>query len=209
VLALGVVVATGVVHGFWTDRWGLDEKIQRAVASLDKIPLKVGDWDGEEQSVKGRDIEDLPGHRYLRYVNRKTGDSISVVLVCGRAVKVSIHTPDVCYGASGFIVGKRIECNVKGGEVSGSPRFFSADMARPNAASGQGKQRLFWSWRTAGSWQVADNPRWAFVKEPVAFKLYLARELSGDVPVSDDEPCVRFLQLLLPELEKVLDDGAV
>ena len=39
-----LLLATGVVHGFWTDRWGSAAEPQEAAAKLDDIPLAVGDW---------------------------------------------------------------------------------------------------------------------------------------------------------------------
>jgi Protein of unknown function (DUF3485) len=205
VLALTVVIGTGVVHGFWTDRWGVGEKIQRAVDSLDEVPRQLGDWEGTELKTTGRELQDVPGQLSIQYVNRKTGDAIRLDLICGRAGPVSIHTPDVCYAASGFRVGKRIDYELKGENITGSPHFYTSDMSQQNTAADANPKRLFWSWRTRQGWQVAENPRIQFAGQSVVYKFYLSRDLSAPVPVGDD-PCIRFLRLLLPELEKIFAD---
>src|SRR5215831_4661092 len=105
-VALAAVLAAGIVHGFWTDRWRTARTVEAAVANLDRVPRTVGDWQAEPLASDVRDDQGLPGQLYLRYVNRKSGDSITVALVCGRPGPVSIHTPDVCYGASGYKVGR-------------------------------------------------------------------------------------------------------
>jgi hypothetical protein len=140
---------------------------------------------------------------YRNYTNRKTGGVISIALVCGRPGPVSIHTPDVCYGASGFKVGKRIEYTVKDALAGDKPpRFYSADMTKTTSTE-KHQQRLFWTWRADGRWQVAENPRSRFSGLPVLHKFHVMRNMSSEVPL-EQEPCVEFLRLLLPELEKVL-----
>ena len=123
--------------------------------------------------------------------------------MCGRPGPVCIHTPDVCYSASGFTVGKKSTFEVKG--LAGTPTFFTADMTKLNAADAV-PQRLFWCWRAAGKWQVADSPRPAFASQPVLYKFYLARELSAPVPL-DQEPILELLRQPLPALDEVLHDG--
>jgi hypothetical protein len=204
IVGLGLVVAVGVVQGFWTDRWGVSEKVKKAAESLAKVPVEFGDWTSE--SLKPEDDDQgLAGRIYRRYTNRKTGEIISVALVCGRPGRAAIHTPDVCYGASGFKVGKRVEFNLKDAKLGGPvPHFYSSDMT-PTSSTEERKQRLFWSWRADGRWQVADDPRVSFASQPVLFKLYVQRVFVAVVPVNED-PCVGFLREFLPALEKVLDE---
>jgi hypothetical protein len=206
-VGVATVIVVGVVQGFWTDRWHVGEKVDNAVKSLDKVPTVLGDWTGEDLKMGGRDLLGLAGAVYRRYQNKKTGDVISIALVCGRPGPVSIHTPDVCYGASGYKVGKVIEYTVKGaGDTVNAPTFYSADMSKVTASE-LTQQRLFWTWRSQKRWQVTEDPRVHFAGQPVLFKFYIARDLTAPVPV-DQDPIVEFLRQLLPELEK-LDDGSV
>ena len=80
----------------------------QAAERLDAMPLELGEWDGEVGEVKaGEAGAGVAGCIKRRYVHRKTGAVVSLFLVCGRPGPVSIHTPEVCYGASGFLVGNK------------------------------------------------------------------------------------------------------
>src|SRR5262249_509089 len=144
----------------------------------------------------------------------RTGTIISVNLVCGRPGPVSIHTPDVCYGASGFTVADPIKFQPKSGF-----ECWTAEAVQKKATE-QTRLRLFWTWNAGGKWQASgrsdavpgflarllglDSPRIAFASYPVLYKLYLARELAVAGEPLDSDPCVEFLDKLLPELQKAL-----
>jgi hypothetical protein len=104
-LAAGLLVLCGLVHGYWTDRWVPATDLEHATGCMEKIPLSVGDWDGHDLEVKPTSLDyHLAGHLARRYVNRVTGESVSIALVVGRPGPVSIHTPDVCYSAGGYTI---------------------------------------------------------------------------------------------------------
>src|SRR5215210_7531380 len=102
VLAIVTVLASGVVHGLWTDRWGMAEEPMAAAARLDQLPLDLGDWQGQPLDFEPSQLGPVAGYLYRRYVNQRNGASVSVSLLCGRPGPVAIHTPDVCYVASGY-----------------------------------------------------------------------------------------------------------
>ena len=198
--AVVVVLVTGLVHGFWTDRWGgSSEEVQKAADSLKNVPEVVGDWEGHEVPAP-RDSEGLAGQRYVNYVDRRTGDAVMVALVCGRPGPVAIHTPDVCYGASGYSV-----TNMTRHAVSwpgGPSNFFTMEVEKTSQTD-KTQLRVFWSWFAAGRWEVSDNPRLAFARQPAIYKLYVIRDMVNRCEL-DEDPCLRFLRQLLPELQKGL-----
>jgi len=172
------VVVSGVGAGLYTGRWGSTQALRDAAGRLNRVPLSLAEaWDGHPGELSEREVSiaELEGHLSRRYVHRQTGETVVIALVCGMPGPVSIHTPDVCYGASGYTVGQKTAFALK--ELAGTPTFFTADMKRPNTAEGL-PQRLFWAWRASGKWQVADNPRQTFSNRPCLYKFYLARELS-------------------------------
>src|SRR5262245_18215721 len=123
-VAVIVVVAVGLVHGFWTDRWGVGVAVANAPASLERVRGSVGDWQAEPLDGDQSNVPGVAGQLYLRYVNRKTGDSVSIALVCGRPGPVCIHTPDVCYERSGHKIGKISTQDVKYDKTTA--RLFTA-----------------------------------------------------------------------------------
>src|SRR5213593_3866594 len=104
VSVVAAVTASGVVHGVWVNRWGQSRAVMEASARLQDVPRTVGDWDGraEEMDPRQARVASVAGSRIVRFVNRRTGAVLSLLIVCGRPGPVSVHTPDVCYRGSGY-----------------------------------------------------------------------------------------------------------
>ena len=114
-----------------------------------------------------------------------------------------IHTPDVCYAGSGFEVEKPTRFTLPSATAEASAQFWTARFVRERAA-GKTNLRIFWSWHDADSWKIADNPRVSFAGERVLYKLYLIREMvQTDEPLEGD-PCVEFMQDLLPVFRRTV-----
>jgi hypothetical protein len=196
------LLASGLVHGFWTDRWRPPAVTQMAAARLDDLPDELGDWKGTRLEVKPSQAgAGVAGYIQRRYVHRRTGVTVVLALVCGRPGPVSIHTPEACYVASGYTVGPRSRVRPDGEATA--DEFWTADAVRTNA-SDETRLRLFWGWNAGPGWVAADSPRLTFARQPVLHKLYVLRELGSPGDPARGEPCQDFLQVLLPELRRSL-----
>lgn len=193
-----LILAGGYVHGLWTDRWSPAQEPAAAVARYADIPLTIGDWQGESIGDGSTRPADAAGDMQRRYQNPRTGQTVMVALVGGRPGPVSIHTPDACYGASGFVVGT--PARVSGPGESGE--FWTTDAVRARATE-ETRLRLFWAWNAGMGWVAPDNPRHQFARFRVLHKLYVLRELPEPDTVKD-EPCLAFLKVFLPELDRTL-----
>ena len=197
------LIACGIVHGFWTDRWVPPVETTQAAERLDAIPLELGDWDGEVNQVKaGEGGEGVAGCIKRLYINRKTGVAVSLFMVCGRPGPVSIHTPEVCYGASGFLVNPKDTFDTESGDS-----LWKTDVARTSATE-EKRLRLYWGWNGGNGWTACDDARVRFVRYPVLHKVYVVRELDGLTDSSPSEPCEEFLHVLLPALRTTLFEPA-
>jgi hypothetical protein len=195
------LVASGLVHGFWTDRWQAPPETQEAALRLDRLPLELGDWRGQSEEVKpGQAGQGVAGCIQRSYVNDKTGAIVVLALVCGRPGPVSIHSPEVCYVASGYSFGSRSRVRVSDGEPA--QELWTADALRTNATE-EKRERLFWGWNGGQGWSAADDPRIQFARRPVLHKIYVKRELV-DNERPREEPCQEFLRVLLPVLDQTL-----
>jgi len=198
-LALAV---SGLMHGLWTDRWQAPAAVTEAAARLDSLPLELGMWRGEAIKVKpGQAGAGVAGCIQRRYVNRQTGTTVLIALVCGRPGPVSIHTPEVCYGASGYAVGAPRRAQLGPDETA--PSLWTADAVRTKATE-ETHLRLFWGWNSGERWIASTAARREFAGKPVLHKLYVLRELDGVGAPARGEPCEDFLQVLLPALQKAL-----
>ena len=207
--ALAVVIPCGVVHGLWTDRWVVSAEPGASAAKLSRLPLTVGEWEGEAVAVDagGRGAAGVAGHLARRYRNRVTGGVVSVLLVCGRPGPVSVHTPDVCYGGAGYdLADPPTRFAAPPGSAARPAEFWVADFHQVGSAV-PARLRIFWAWSAAGAWQAPDNPRLAFARFPALYKLYVLREVTAAGERPEDDACAAFLRPLLSELDQCLFPG--
>jgi hypothetical protein len=202
VTAALALIACGLVHGFWTERWQVSPALQEASGRMDRLPLRLGTWAGAPIDVApGQAGRDVAGCIQRRYTDTRTGATVVLALVCGRAGPVSIHTPEVCYGASGYAVDPPMRTRLN--RPQESVEFWTADAVRTRTAETT-RIRIYWGWNAGQGWQASGNPRLDFAREPVLYKLYVLRELEGPKDRPQPDPCETFLQTLLPALQQTL-----
>jgi hypothetical protein len=197
--ALAAVIAAGIVHGVWTDRWGTPLEPTALAARLDQLPLVLGEWQGQDLDYDWKELGPVAGSLYRRYVNHRTRAAVTIFIVCGRPGPVAIHTPDVCYRASGYEMLSLEKYPLPPGTALGE---FCTSHLRKTRSSEQQHLRIFWSWYAGGTWSVPPNPRLAFARYGVLCKLYLLHEIGSSSEPFDQDPCVELMSQLLPELRK-------
>jgi hypothetical protein len=201
--AITLVVFSGIVHGLWTDRWNEAPEPFAAAAKLEQVAMTLGDWEGQALVLESRSADGVAGYLYRRYVNRNGGKVVSVFLVCGRPGPVSIHSPEACYGASGYEI-DNAEVFTLPSSIDGVAGEFRTARFEKTTNSGQKFLRIFWSWNATGPWSVPVEPRSLFAHHPVLYKLYLVREISEPDGPLEQDPCVELMRYLLPELQRAV-----
>lgn len=202
-VALMILIGAGLVHGLWAERWQTSRALEEAAARVNEVPLRFGDW-------VGKDVPGDPAHfeqagaqaHWMRiYTHSRTRASFLVILMCGRAGRMAVHTPEVCYQGAGFeMLDKPAALIVRSelGEELGS--LWTARFDR----GGLSELRLYWGWASTGPWEAARDPRWLFRGEAFLYKLYVSQETTGAGPGATDGPAQDFLRRLLPELRQSL-----
>lgn len=201
--AAAALVGTGLVHGFWTNRWIEDRASSDAAARLAHVSPTLGEW--ESQDIQAKAAPGVVGSLQRSYTNRRLNVTVNIALVNGQPGPVATHTPEVCYGASGYLVGQREPFRLDEG---GKPaRFWTSDAVRKRATE-ETRLRLYWGWNGGQGWVASDDARSEFSRSttPVLHKLYVIREIGAHETNAraKDEACVQLLHALLPELEKTL-----
>ena len=199
---LTAIAISGTVSGMWTHRWTSTTSLDAAAAAATHLPMTLGEWDGQSREVDERTLHvaGCAGIIHRQYVNRRTGDTVAFMLMCGSAGPVSVHTPDVCYLGAGFQeVGTVVRHTVKAPDDA---RFWVRRFQKQGPAPVQ--LRIFYAWNATGDWQAADKPRWAYAHRPLLYKLYVVRELPRTDEPLEKDPSVAFLQELLPQLKPFL-----
>jgi hypothetical protein len=195
-----VLIASGVVHGVWTDRWSEQADLAEAAALLERLPNTIGAWHGSPVEMEQDPNSPLAGMIARRFVHATSGKAVTILLACGRAGAVCTHTPEVCYAGSGYEVEKpkRFALSAQG---ASTPEFWTARFVKERAA-GKSHLRIFWSWHAADSWQIAEHPRVRFAGEKVLHKLYVLRELTQPDEPLEGDACIEFMNDLLPALNR-------
>lgn len=205
-LAFGLVIAAGIVHGRWTHRWTVSHAVEDAVAKVNRLPMTLADWRGQALELDREQLAlgEIAGYVARRYEDRIHGGVVTILLVCGAPGPISVHTPDICYSGAGFVpIGapKKLALPI---EPSSPPAVFRDVLMGKTNSPVPTYLRILWSWSTAGAWEVPHNPRLEFASSDVLYKLYVIREQASVDEQIEEDPCPRFLGILLPKLEQVL-----
>jgi len=203
-LAFLLLAVSGVVHGLWTGRWGPSAALE-AAARCDRVAMTLGDWEGQATVLPPRHlaVAEIAGYVSRRYVNRGTGQTVSVLLVCGRPGPIAVHAPTVCFEGSGYhMLDNEEKYTLQPSTDSGPANFRTVRFQKPGVAPET--LRIFWSWRGRGAWMVPDKPRLTFARSGFLYKLYVVHRLSSADDPLEEDPALDFLRLLLPELQRCL-----
>jgi hypothetical protein len=205
-VGLVLIVAGGLAHGWWTDRWGLSNEPAASAAKLDNVARNVGDWEATDDRIIGAPelaIGEITNYLSRAYKNRVSGQTVTVLMVCGRPGSISVHTPDVCFRGAGqeLLDMKRQQLNL--GDSQPSIECFVAHF-RQGEAERATHTRVFWTWSADGVWQAPSSPRIAFAGYRALYKLYVLRPVLRNDEPFDTDPAVDFLKVFIPELRKTL-----
>ncbi len=198
------VLVTGYLHGKLTNRWGYSATLQASIDKLDQLPLTLDQWEG---TIVTKDIEPQTtrfsgAFVVANFVQRQTGDAVSVTLVCGRPGPLSLHPPSICFPAHGYTEKSRpakMVIPLKGGDVE----MLAADYERERP-TGAEQIHIRWCYGYDGQLGNPDNPRVTLASRPAVYKLYASRAGLGNRFTTTEDPLQPFLAAFLPELKKVL-----
>jgi len=200
-LVCAVLIGTlGVVHGIYTDRWGPSGQLTQALENLPRVPKKCGDWNGEDVSYDEESLAHagIRGGVFRRYTNPKTGESISMMIVCGRGGPITVHTPDICYATAGF---RQLTAEQKKEVDTGASQrdsFYVARFGNPTAVAPT-QMEIYWTWSRDGrTWRAPDNPRFSFARAPALYKMYVVREFAPKSRAEALETNEEFIRQALP-----------
>lgn len=191
-IALVVLVGAGLEQGRLDGRWASAEGLDGAVERIRGLPAVLGSWRGEEGDADPATLRHagIAGGILRRYRDSLSGAVVSALLVCGRPGPVAVHTPDVCYRASGY--------QVEFGPAEAPGGFLVATMVRTDTPVPE-RLQVSWSWNAGDRWEAPANPRSEFGARPYLYKLYVVRPMVGP-PGAASEAADRFCRDLAQDL---------
>lgn len=215
--AILLIVGLTFVEIKMTDRLqGTNVSAEQRAALLDKVPLKVGDWHGDDMPVDPniRKTAGAIGAVDREYRNVRTGEKVRLWLIVGHAREVSHHTPDVCYPSQGFQA-RASENSVYPMVFPDQPKtdFLTNTFLLENN-SGQQLKRVFWTWYNPSDkanegkvvWEAPSNARWHFGNARALYKMYFTSSMRDPKETAEQSACVRFAREFLPEVNEALSE---
>ncbi len=209
--AVGLLLGYSWAEGQWTGRWNPSDASRLAAAKLKTVPLSIGDWEGQDAEFNESQLAlgELDGYLHRIYLHRTTGERVQVLIVCGRAGPVSLHTPDVCYRGLGFLPTSLPEREALRASDDAGPDAYcwGADFEKTTPL-GKETLRIGWTWLAGGRWQAVDQPRFEFATEPALFKAYFIHPLHQAGTSWDEDSIPKLAKDLLPLLTEHLVQSA-
>lgn len=204
-IGLTVLLAGGLVHGRWTDRWVQSEELTTAVERIESLPDDLGPWKGTSypQDPAALAMAGAAGHYSRSFTDPVTGEQVLVILLVGRATRMVVHRPEHCYQSDGYLLrGAPLPIEV---QPAGEPvSHFLTGLFNREEEAGPNQLRIFWAFGTDDGWEAPGNPRLQYARRNTLYKLHLVRHANGAPPAMRDDPCVRLLGQLLPVLQRTL-----
>lgn len=202
-VALVLVVASGLTQGYVQRRWASDDYLPEASSRLKDIPSEFGHWTSEELTLTDKEISTgrIAGYIRREYRHSQTNSMVGVLLMVGEAGPISLHPPTVCLAGQGFqMLRQPSTTSIPTSETkqSGDPSaLFRADF-RSGQSSDDLLTRLYWAWSTDATWQAADSPRFQFAGQPFLYKLYVTERWRPSESKKDTAVAYQFLKDFLP-----------
>ncbi len=196
-----LTLASGLIHGRLSGRWGQAEILATAGQKLNELPKSdLGSWQFvEEQSFSESVVSMLEctGNTARVYRNTETGSQVTMFVIVGPHGPTVAHTPEICYSSRDYTVQKeRQKQTIK--MPDGKRHTFWVMTMKAKSEVDPHFLKVWYAWSDGERWQAKDHPRWDYLGQPRLYKIQLASR----IPTEDSpDPIASFLRSFLPELQ--------
>ena len=200
-----ILAASGAAR-LWQER-----RVERALElgrsspfPLAELPMKLGSWEGRAATLDPQIVR-ITGSTDLvarRYVDRRTGVGLDVIVLYGPTSDMMFHIPEVCYPSAGFEAMPGVferPIAVEGGGPAPVP-FRSLAFTKGEGGLAD-SQEVYYSLRYDGRWTTRSASPKASRRIPGMYKVQASRRISGRERRDVDNPGEPFLAALVGEIE--------
>ena len=207
-LKLAVVAAILAASGatrLWQGR-----RVERALEAgrispfpLAALPMTIGSWRGSEATLDPQVVR-ITGSTDLiarRYVDRRTGVGVDVIVLYGPTADMMFHVPEVCYPSAGYEAMPGVfERSVAVGQGPATAPFRSLAYSKGEGGLAD-SQEVYYSFRYGGRWTTDRASPKASRRMPGMFKVQASRRISARERRDVDNPSEPLLAALVGEIE--------
>ena len=205
VVMLLLILASGLLHGNMTSRWGESKDVVAAANALQSIPRSVGPWEQtgtRELTEAEKTILHCSSYVSRLYRNRESGDQIRLTLLMGPPDRMAAHTPEICYSTREFQLRDTRRRVVLKTSTSAENSFWRVTF---NATTLEGGILcVYYAWGTGDRWRAPDDARFAFPGQQYLFKLQVSAQSPVDIRSASSDACQDFLSYFALVTETVL-----
>jgi hypothetical protein len=187
----------------------LAEKNEAAPFPLAQLPRAAGTWQAGENSETqlNPDVARIAGstdHVVRNYLDEKTGEQASILVLYGLAATVFAHTPEVCYPASGYqIVKGPVDGTLTVPGVTVPVRYRWAIYVKRNGGTYR-YEEAYYTFLHNGEWLPDIAGRWKMFRyHPGIFKVQISHPVTNLTEDGKGTPC----ELLLTEIIRQVNEG--
>ena len=194
-LIIGIVVIAAVTavvtyaSGTLFGRWGTFQGLVEARETLKRLPMQIGAWQAEENRELDKDAVTMlriqDSYICRRYKHAETQAVVHVTIMVGPTGKVTVHTPEVCFGGKDYekeatrsSVSIPVQLLESGNEIVDSfwkISFIGRSLDSKNRIS------FYYAVSTGDIWSAVETPRSTFQTYRYVYKLQAeAYSESGD-----------------------------
>jgi hypothetical protein len=187
-IILTLTIGSGIYQGRLLNRWGTPADLTLAAKSLDRLPLKFGNFthvsDGEPLSDAVCDELGLVGHLNRTYVNDETGEQMTLLLMVGQPGRLVRHPPHICYTSrGGQQVGRTSVISGLGDDGSSEFKVLKISSSGIEESSFS----VAYSHTLNGRWSTPDFPRIDFGGFPYLYKVQVLSNAGSEMGESSTE----------------------
>jgi Protein of unknown function (DUF3485) len=184
---------------FWRE-WNFSALAVESAACpfpLADLPRTMGTWQATDAEVQlDPEVARFAGaseHIMRGYLDQKTGDQASALVLYGVAVAVSLHVPEVCYPAAGYQLFRGpVDRTIEVPGVKGPIRYRWAIYTRRVGGLDQ-YEEVCHSFYHDGEWLAEASDRWkTFRYHPSLFKVQIAHPIS-ELREDNESPALSLL----------------
>ena len=200
-LTLAITVYCGNRTQRFSSFSGLDETHQL----LRKLPMTIGDWESEQEGtldpVAVHQLEIKDGFVTRRYRNAKTRSEVNFVMMIGPVGRVTVHTPEFCFGGKNFdkedgATTVAIPIAAPAENEPTEETFWKISFI--NRALRGDKVSFYYSVSSGGPWVAVANPRYEFSRFLYVYKI----QVEAMIGLGGADPAYAFLMDALPTIRQ-------
>lgn len=205
VVILLLILASGLLHGNMTSRWGQSTDFVAAANALQSIPKSIGPWEqtgSSELTETEQTILHCSSYVNRLYRNRESGEQVRMTILMGPPDRMAAHTPEICYSTREFQLRDTRRRVVLKSPTSVENSFWRVTF---NATTLEGGNLcVYYAWGTGDRWRAPDDARFAFPGQQYLFKLQVSAQSPVDIGSASTDACREFLSYFALITETVL-----